>query len=306
MSGDFGKISMGSVDNAAAGGVADVGLSGVGADDAESVYRSSSASIRYDGTFGAFGLAVSVKPRGSAAAFSAPVSAGDTPIVLMSSTALAAAATAHAKASAAADDQWGFMTSYAMEPISFSVGMDSNDVMSSGLSYTAGDLSGNFSYRMRKADTALAKRARTLLPNDPDDATAAQQIANAEQLAANKYDAASARKGSAMGADLTFTSGDMKITVAYSKCSAGPALPFEHSASATADADLTAANNYESNRGGCAGTALAPAVGISSGFGIGMALDLGGGATLKAGVGSRKGMNNVKTTLADVGIAMAF
>ena len=69
LSGGFGKLSFGDNDTAdtLAGGIADVGIKGIGVDDvAESGYRDATADdIRYDHTLGNLTLAVSAGPVGS-------------------------------------------------------------------------------------------------------------------------------------------------------------------------------------------------------------------------------------------------
>ena len=261
VSGDWGKLSMGSVDHAKAGGVADLGLGPVLFELAASTYRDApaaagfetsdsqdlfmDANIRYDGSFGPLGVAISGNLTG---------------------------------ADADEGRDWGVMASYAMNAVSFSAGLDSLDTLSAGMGYSAGDISGNLSYQKQPQDAALAK-------------SAAQPVSPARTAAQNQADAVLARGGTAMGADLTLAAGDMSVTVVYSKCSQDTAVQYED------DSDGVLQDLPNGSAGGCH---------ADSEVGIGISLDLGGGAALKGGIGRLKNTESEKINFADIGIVLGF
>ena len=246
ISSGWGKLSMGSIDEAEAGGVADVGFDGLAADDAESPAQGSDADVRYDGTFGLATVAVSADLD-------------------------------------SADDDWGISIGYSMDPVSFAVGIDSQDVISAGIGYAVGDISGNLSYRAQGRDSSALTELGGSTPGD---------------LAFENIGAAhNAQKANAIGADLTFAAGDMSVTVAYSKCS-GTSIADNDDVGASGGLKYTA--NHVASNAGCGD--------VVSGAGIGVSMDLGGGATLKGGIATVEGNDedNDKSTLFDLGIAMSF
>ena len=250
ISGDWGKLAMGSISEAEAGGVSDVGLDGLDADNAESPAQGSDADVRYDGTFGLATVAVSANLN------------SDHDIETD-------------------NNEWGISIGYSMDPVSFAVGIDSQDVISAGLGYSVGDISGKLSYRASGRDDAtLAEKGGTTVGDLPDPDKAAA------------YDA---QKANGIGADLTFAAGDMSVTVAYSKCS-GTTIVDNDDVGDVGGLQYTAAQ----------ATANAGCGSVISGAGIGVSVDLGGGATLKGGIATSKGFDDAKTTKADLGIAMSF
>ena len=253
ISNGWGKLAMGSISEAEAGGVSDVGLDGLDADNAESPAQGSDADVRYDGTFGLATVAVSADLESD-------------------------------------DDDWGISIGYSMDPVSFAVGIDSQDVISAGLGYSVGDISGKLSYRASgRNDSELAK----LAASETDGTALADTVVGTR--AGPLTDAHNANKANSIGADLTFAAGDMSVTVAYSKCS-GTAI----AANADVGTDSNASTIYP------AATANAGCGNVVSGAGIGVSVDLGGGATLKGGIATSKSFGDAKTTKADLGIAMSF
>ncbi len=232
----WGKVTIGSVDDAEASGVGNAGLDiGIG-DDAESTGRGGSADLRYDHKIAMISVAVSTD-----------------------------------LSKDAGEREWGISMGYAATPVTVGIGINSQKVLSAGLGYSVGDISGKLSYQSQRADN------KPVMPELKDFKTGTtEEKAAALATAIKSYNTALdlSRKASSLAADVNFKAGDTTITVAASRCSG------------------------TNENAGCGDI-------VSSG-GIGMALDLGGGAVLKGGFGVNKNQAKKKITKADFGVAMSF
>ena len=236
----WGKVTIGSVDDAEASGVGNAGLDiGIG-DDAESTGRGGSADLRYDHKIAMVSVAVSTD-----------------------------------LSKDAGEREWGISMGYAAAPVTVGIGINSQKVLSAGLGYSFGDISGQLSYQSQRADgVPPAKPEMTLTSSTPDDEKEAAGKADTKALAAHFKSHGLKYKASSLAAHVNFKAGDTTITVAASRCSG------------------------DEKNAGCGEV-------VSSG-GIGMALNLGGGAELKGGFGVNKNKAEKKITKADFGIAMSF
>ena len=112
------KLTIGDVSAAdkLAGGIADVGFDGVGADDAgESLYGKTAADIRFDGSFGVATVAATV----------------------------------------GGDSAWAAGFSFSVAPVTVGIGFDSLRAASVGLGLSQGGISANVIYTSKSGDTAM-------------------------------------------------------------------------------------------------------------------------------------------------------
>ena len=71
MSGSFGKLTIGDNDPGSfiAGGIADIGMNGIGVDDiAENLRKGTASQLRYDNSFGQVSIAISAGTKAGSAA----------------------------------------------------------------------------------------------------------------------------------------------------------------------------------------------------------------------------------------------
>ena len=187
ISSEFGKITLG--DNSSAdklsGGIADVGLNGIGVDDvAEDIYGTTDNQVRYDHSVGKITLAVSA------------------------GTGKAVKGVANSFVSGAASTVGSFETkknSYAVG-MSFSAsgatvgfGYDSFKAISAGFGYSTGQISTNAFY---------AKRDQSYMHNGADG-----EVGGSNNAADGMFDAGM----TSMGVDLSYTMGASTMTLAYAK-----------------------------------------------------------------------------------------
>ena len=112
------KLTIGDVSAAdkLAGGIADVGFDGVGADDAgESLYGGTTADIRFDGSFGVATVAATV----------------------------------------GGSSDWAAGFSFSVAPVTVGIGFDSMRAASVGLGLSQGAISANVLYTSKSGDTAM-------------------------------------------------------------------------------------------------------------------------------------------------------
>ena len=165
ISGAFGKFTIGDNDAAdlTAGGIADVGLNGIGVDDvAEDIRGTSAAQARYDNSFGNIALALSAGTSGS-------------------------------------DNDFAIGMSFEASGATIGLGYDSNETISVGFGYSAGQISANAFYVMGSSEIAT-------LGED-----------NAVGGTGNNIDGTADADKTGMGIDVSYSMGASTLTLVYAK-----------------------------------------------------------------------------------------
>ena len=181
VSGSFGKITIG--DNTAAdglaGGIADVGMNGIGVDDvAEDIYTTSPAQFRYDHSVGNISLALSAgTQKGAMAKANVSTEFG----------------TLEAK-----KNGYALGMAFNAGGATVGIGYDSKKTISAGLGYSTGQIAVNALY---------AKRDQSYRHGDSADGV--------NTVAANNETATASYKG--LGMDVSYTMGASKLTLVYAK-----------------------------------------------------------------------------------------
>ncbi|MCY4197922.1 MAG: hypothetical protein OXD33_13560 [Rhodobacteraceae bacterium] len=201
------------------------------------------------------------------------------------------------------DAEWAAGFSFNVEPVKIGAGFDSNGVMSVGMGFEQGQISMNALFSTDSDSNEDDNEAGRYILKGAD---AGKKLA-AVTGAANRNPNMPDLKNQAMGVDVTYKMTDttsIVLVAAQHKSESASWTP----AKAAVAAEVTAVEDID-------GLADLAKIGTSvaadgmwkttekkvDAFGVGFSHDLGGGATLKAGVGPVDG-----NTVADLGIHMKF
>ena len=248
VSGAFGTVTIGGNDAAdlLAGGIADVGMNGVGVDDvAEDIRGTSAAQFRYDRSVGNIALAISAGTSDGAMGRARGWYDADGNVVASNEF----GAEFSDGAFEAKKNSYAIGMSFGASGATFGIGYDSKKTISAGIGYSTGPISANALY-------AKGNRSYMHLGSDG--------VADGNAQAADgMLDAGM----TGLGIDVSYTMGASTLTMVYAKTDVENIQP------------AWLLDDGSGNDGGELNTANVS----FKGMGVGFSHDLGGGAMLVAG-----------------------
>ena len=195
VSGSFDKITFGDNDSAdkLSGGIADVGLNGVGVDDVvEDIYGTTASQFRYDQSVGNITLAISASTGPGEAGVANGFSVVDNVVVL-----------APPRRFEVKKNSYAIGMNFSASGATFGIGYDSEKTISAGIGYITGQISANALYA--RADKPYRHLGADL------------SVGEALPGQANHVDGIFDAGYSGLGIDVSYTIGASTLTRVYAK-----------------------------------------------------------------------------------------